>query len=210
MQKPQMKGKGAAGWGKYIIFSATEDRTDEMDEFGDFKAIENRKSHYAGTIDPRFDPDEVIAWLERDDEKIDLGADHDRIATFGTRPDLRAIAENAPDGTLAILVTVLNKNDGDNLLVMLADELLDRFSITDGIEVGGTTIYPTWGSQYYRLRNEHQGLKFALGDMKVIDAFRAVQFDQENLGEIRKEIRAVIAWRRPQQHTVEYIGDNNE
>lgn len=203
MQKPQMKSGDAKGYGKYIMFPASESRAEEMDEFGDFKITDG--IYYDGVIDPRFDPDEVVAWLERPEDN-----GPDKTVAFNNRPDPRAIARNAPNGTLAILVAVINNNDTDNLLVMLADDLLDRFNATDRIEVAGAPIHGEWGRWHCGLHDEHQGLEFAPGTGKEIPGFRVVSDNRANLPEIRKEIKWAIAWHRSQAHTVEYIGGNDE
>ncbi len=205
MQKPQMKGKGAKGYGKYIMFSANESRADEMDEFGDFKNTDG--IHYDGVIDPRFDPDEVVAWLERPG-----GNDPDKTTFSGGPPDLKEIAENAAPGTAGALVTVFNKGGEDNLLVMLAKDFLGQFDATDRFEVAGLPLNPRWGSRYCELLKRFEGLVFVSGDgKKKFPGFRVTVRNWVDLAGIRREIQVAARWERAEGHTVEYIGgDNNE
>lgn len=138
------------------------------------------------------------------------GVARNTYATSDNYPDLKAIAENAPEGTLAVIVTVINNNDTDNLLVMLAHDLLDRLSATDRIEVAGAPIHGGWGRWCCGLDNRYQGLAFAAGAGPEISGFRVVSGNQENWDKIRDEVQHAIAWRRSQGHTVEYFRGDNE
>lgn len=65
MNKPKPKKEVAIKWtkSKLIVFTATQDAANDLKEFGKLQYFEDSQDYWLA-VDPRFDFDEVIQYIE--------------------------------------------------------------------------------------------------------------------------------------------------